>query len=158
MLKITIREAQPGDVAGIAAVLRDELSHHIGLMPERFRMTDPVLPDGWLDSQLAQDNRRLFVAMLDEQVVGVALIRIETDDHDIAVPRQYAYINELGVLETHRGQGIGQQLMRYIETWALEMGMIEIELNVWESNTGARRFYERLGYETLSRRLIRRLG
>lgn len=156
MLKVDIREALPGDNEGIAAVMRDELAHHVSLMPERFRMAEPILPEGWLDLQLAQDNRRLFVAVLDALVVGVALIRIEQDDQDITVPRQYVYINELGVLATHRGQGIGQQMMRYIEVWADDMGITDLELNVWESNTGARRFYERLGYVTLSRRMIRR--
>jgi hypothetical protein len=35
--------------------------------------------------------------------------------------------------------------------WALGKNVNEIELNVWEFNRGA--FYERVGYETMSRRM-----
>lgn len=45
--------------------------------------------------------------------------------------------------------GSEEHLMK--SAWALGKNVNEIELNVWEFNRGA--FYERVGYETMSRRM-----
>jgi aminoglycoside 6'-N-acetyltransferase len=51
------------------------------------------------------------------------------------------------VASAWRGQGIGGALMRAAEAWALEHGATRVVLDMSAANAGARRFYERLGYE-----------
>ena len=48
--------------------------------------------------------------------------------------------------------------MAFAEAWVQARGIGRIELNVFEFNTGVRRFYQDLGYSTLSRRMVKRLG
>jgi len=51
------------------------------------------------------------------------------------------------VLEDLRGQGYGTQTLQAVEDMVRQMGISEIWLHVFGHNTGARRLYERLGYE-----------
>ena len=54
------------------------------------------------------------------------------------------------VLPALRGRGVGTELMREAEVYAAGRGMRAIELGVEDSNPGARRLYERLGYEAFA--------
>jgi ribosomal protein S18 acetylase RimI-like enzyme len=48
-------------------------------------------------------------------------------------------------------------LMNTMEAWAVEEGATAIQLIVYEFNEAAIALYERLGYQTLSRRLSKEL-
>jgi ribosomal protein S18 acetylase RimI-like enzyme len=54
-----------------------------------------------------------------------------------------------------RMQGLGEMLMLTGEEWALENGADSLELNVYDFNTAARGLYEKLGYQTLSRKMLK---
>ena len=43
------------------------------------------------------------------------------------------------------------------QVWAIAKGAASIELNVYEFNQAAISFYERLGYQTLSRKMSKEL-
>jgi ribosomal protein S18 acetylase RimI-like enzyme len=47
--------------------------------------------------------------------------------------------------------------MNKIQDWALTKGASSIELNVYEFNETAISFYEKLGYQTLSRKMSKDL-
>jgi ribosomal protein S18 acetylase RimI-like enzyme len=81
----------------------------------------------------------------------------KTPDVPLFVPRRFAMVNNLAVHSDRRGRGIGRALMDAAHAWILEQGVVEVELGVWEFNEGARRFYEGLGYETIQRRMGKRL-
>lgn len=49
-------------------------------------------------------------------------------------------------------------LMDEIQKWAIVKGATSIELNVFEFNYTAISFYERLGYQTLSRKMSKELS
>jgi len=52
----------------------------------------------------------------------------------------------MGLLPTHRGQGHGRALLEAALAMAGARGLSRIELEVFESNAGAIRLYERLGF------------
>lgn len=58
---------------------------------------------------------------------------------------QNAYI-VMAVLDLHRGKGIGTALLNKAEEFARSHKMHRMELEVFESNTGAIRLYEKNGY------------
>lgn len=68
-------------------------------------------------------------------------------------PRLCGYIEDLIVTATARGRGVGRQLMQAVRRWVAAQGVQTIELHVWETNTGARHFYESLGLQTVQRRM-----
>lgn len=56
------------------------------------------------------------------------------------------YIEALAVAESHRGQGIGTQLLAEAEAFARSRGRSRLALHVLVGNAGARRLYERAGF------------
>ena len=61
----------------------------------------------------------------------------------------------LAVVEQARGQGIGSLLLQAVEDHARALGKQAVRLDVIDTNPGARRLYERLGYRAVR---TRRLG
>lgn len=45
-----------------------------------------------------------------------------------------------------RGQGIGQGFLETVEQWARQSGVEKLCLSVFQTNTGAIRLYQRMGY------------
>lgn len=62
------------------------------------------------------------------------------------------YVNAVAVFEAFRGRGYGTQLMDLAERLARGSGADQLSLIVAEQNDGARRLYERLGFEVCARR------
>ena len=60
--------------------------------------------------------------------------------------RHTAYV-VIGVLPAYRGQGVGGQLMRRLDLWAEQNGVVRLELTVEAPNTVAKRLYEKNGFK-----------
>jgi predicted GNAT family N-acyltransferase len=84
-----------------------------------------------------------FVAYDSTQPVGVARLR-EYDDNVGKVER-------VAVRDEYRGEGWGRRIMATIETTALEEGFAGLRL---DSQTDVIGFYERLGYDVVSKPFI----
>jgi len=65
--------------------------------------------------------------------------------------RGTAYI-VMGVLASHRGRGIGTELLACAEQFARAGGVHRMELEVFENNTNAVRLYEKFGFVAEGRR------
>jgi GNAT superfamily N-acetyltransferase len=68
-----------------------------------------------------------------------------------------AYVENLVVEAAHRGSGIGQQLMAWIEDYARDRGCSLVTLDAYQSNKPAHAFYERLGYEARGVHFVREM-
>lgn len=64
------------------------------------------------------------------------------------------YICGIALFPDYREQGIGSQLMKLAETHAVEKGLGKLSLIVFEENAGAKRLYDRLGYQEIAREAI----
>ena len=56
------------------------------------------------------------------------------------------FINALAVSETHRGKGLGGDLLDWTERHARLQNFERLSLHVWADNVGARKLYERRGF------------
>jgi len=90
----------------------------------------------WQESMRA-GRSTVLVTLLDGAPVGVAQL-LHAD-----IPE----VRNVGVLEEHRGRGIGTALVREAEHRALPAG--RLRLGVGLDNPQARRLYERLGYRAV---------
>ncbi|MCP4536222.1 MAG: GNAT family N-acetyltransferase [Chloroflexi bacterium] len=100
----------------------------------------------------------LFVAESEGQIVGFLQAYVqEAPDISLFVPRRYAVIDNVAVEKKYRRSGVGQALIEKAERWARDNEASQIELNVWEFNTGAAAFYDKLGYETARRTMWKSL-
>ncbi len=62
------------------------------------------------------------------------------------------YVNVLAAYPEHRGRGHGSRLLALAEQLAAEAGTRGLSIIVSDTNTGARRLYERTGYAEVARR------
>lgn len=92
-------------------------------------------PSWWESMQAGRST--LLVALDGEEPVGVAQL----------VHSEIPEVCNVGVLEQHRGRGIGTALMGEAERLARPVG--RLRLGVGTDNPEARRLYERLGYRGL---------
>jgi RimJ/RimL family protein N-acetyltransferase len=60
--------------------------------------------------------------------------------------RHSAYV-VVGILSSHRGKGLGQQLFQALDQWAAENGIRKLELTVLSHNNAGVQLYKKMGYE-----------
>ncbi|MGA9749781.1 MAG: GNAT family N-acetyltransferase [Nocardioides sp.] len=110
----------------------------------------------WVQGSIATvgaPNHAVFVAVLDEQVVGVVSVGLRqhfTGEED-------AYVGELVVDSGTARAGIGTALMAAAEDWGRARGLTHLTLETGAANAAAISFYRALGYDMEDVRLTRRL-
>jgi aminoglycoside 6'-N-acetyltransferase len=147
----TVRSATPQDTAVLDALDHASAIHHANVDPERWQV--PSLEDvathrrHWStvkprDEALVADAGGQVVGMVElwlrrpSPVPGSAMIQHLTVGLGIAVDPAW------------RGRGVGTALLQAAESWARERGATRMSLGLDAFNTGARRLYERVGYQT----------
>ncbi len=150
-----VRQAAHDDYEGLCAVIKEIDVFHADALPHFFQHFDgPARSWEWFTNALDSPDSLLIVAEQDGKIVGYLWGLVRTSvDMAMIVPRRWLVVDNVAVAATHRGQGVGRALMEHAHAWAREHGMSEVELTVWEFNTGAIAFYEELGYTMIVRRL-----
>jgi ribosomal protein S18 acetylase RimI-like enzyme len=154
-MNCSLREATIDDFDGICEVLEEVDVLHCQALPHIFRTTEkPVRSKAYISERTVGGNEAFWVAENGNRIMGVLHISIEeAPDLPIIVPRRYGKIHTLAVRQDYRRLGIGRSLMKKAHDWAMEKGITQLELTVWEFNKGAIAFYEEFGYSTESRRM-----
>lgn len=89
----------------------------------------------------------VIVAEKDGAICGMACIEYLAREESVyCFARKAYYITEFAVEEAFRRQGVGRELMDFIEADAGAKGYPCIELDMWSFNDDARAFYEALGF------------
>ena len=71
--------------------------------------------------------------------------------------RDELLVEAMAVDEAYRGRGIGARLMEAVFDFARASGVRSIRLEVVDTNPGARRFYEKMGFKAVKTRSYRHL-
>ncbi|RQO32816.1 hypothetical protein DBR37_16060 [Herminiimonas sp. KBW02] len=112
-----------------------------------------------LSATLAQDpasaNQLLATANIGDDIVGMALVSIDSNP-DVATP--YASLDDLIVHPEHRGNGIGQQLIAWVEQQLLARGIQRLFLESGAGNHDAHSFFHGLNFQTVSVVMMKELS
>ena len=129
---VTIRAYREGDGPAIHRVSERAFEGHFGF--ERMEY------DAWVATSLqapTTDLELVFVAERDGEPVGAIIAGFVEEE---------SWVFELGVLEEHRGHGIGRALLRRVFGELATRGRTVVKLNVdGENRSGATRLYEQEG-------------
>lgn len=151
-----IRRATIDDAHAICQLLIEGGRLHARALPTLIKPPEASTTENFVSGILRDEQSHILVAEINQRVVGYLHFnqRQETE-HPVLVPRSYISVSSLIIEEQYRRHGLGKALMQRVHEWAGERNIDDIELQVYEFNTVAREFYERLGYQTISRRMKR---
>ena len=141
-MDVTVRAASRDDVPEIVRLLADDT-----LGAQRELIEDPVAPVYLqaFDEMAEQAGNDLLVAVIDDYVIGCLQLTITSGLSRRGVRR--AQIEGVRVSSKHRGEKIGEQLVREAIARARAAGCGLVQLTSDVSRLDARRFYERLGFK-----------
>ncbi len=129
---VTIRAYRDGDGPALHRVLEAAFEGHFG--------SETMVYDAWEEATLrapSSDLSLVFLAERGEQLVGALTTAIDEEE---------PWVAELGVLEAHRGTGVGGALLRRAFAELAARGWAIVKLNVdGENRSGATRLYESAG-------------
>jgi len=150
-MELTIRSAITNDYEAVARLLRQIAQLHHQWRPDVYRPAQKY-DQMQYEAMLGNADAPILVAENAQgEVLGYVMLRVITPQNPVMQPRSFLWVDDLCVDQAARGQGIGEVLMHSAAELARARGLNKIELNVWECNEGAMRFYERLGYTAQKR-------
>lgn len=140
-----IRRAKMEDIESLNSLLGEVLLTHHSIRPDIFKDKGAKYNRDELSKLLNNDRKPIFVYEDNNKVVGHLFLEIREYEANVIIPYKSLFIDDLCVLKEYREQGIGKELMEYAFEYAKRIGARNIELNVWNKNDSAIKFYESLG-------------
>ncbi|MFC0189551.1 GNAT family N-acetyltransferase [Fictibacillus aquaticus] len=140
-----IRETK--DAALIASLNRHVQDVHVKMNPAHFKPFEQEPIQHFFESLIEKPNHKMLVAEDEGEPVGYAWIEIK---HFPENAFKHAYdmlmIHQISINSTKRNMGYGTRMLEHIDELARERGINKVELDYWNDNTKAKRFYEKNGF------------
>lgn len=116
---------------------------HFNWRPDLFLDTEEVISNERLKGLL--DKKCIYVARLDEKIVGYIIIDITEKDNSFIRYRKLLVVDTLCVDENYRGKGIGTKLLEFAKKLGRENKCTDMYLTVNPKNENAIKVYEKFG-------------
>jgi ribosomal protein S18 acetylase RimI-like enzyme len=155
-MNISVRPACPEDLLALAQLLDEIIAFHHSEDPTHFRDPEAAEHTRYLEERFQDPDAAVFVAEDQGVLAGVAVTVIR-DSPPFLNPNRFVLLENLAVTSKFRRTGVGRKLVDAAILWARARDMHELDLNVYEFNHSAIRFYEAIGFRTVSRRMKRTL-
>ena len=93
--------------------------------------------DRYVAKALKDPESRLYILLKNGQVIGTCTVDLSTNTN---------YFYGLAIAELERGQGYGSYLAKFLVNKLIEQNDKEFQIAVEDSNAGAKRLYEKIGF------------
>lgn len=93
--------------------------------------------DRYVAEALKDSESRLYILLKDGQVIGTCTVDLSTNMN---------YFYGLAISELERGKGYGSYLAKSLVNQLIEQNDKEFQIAVEDSNVGAKRLYEKIGF------------
>ena len=93
--------------------------------------------DRYVAEALKDPESRLYILLKDGQVIGTCTVDLSSDTN---------YFYGLAISELERGKGYGSYLAKSLVNQLIEQNDKEFQIAVEDSNVGAKRLYEKIGF------------
>lgn len=145
MNNLIIRKALPTDLPALLrfeqGVINAERPFDPTLKREQTQYYD-------LHKMITASHIELLVAEINGVLVGSGYARIEHSKPYLQ-HTQHAYLGFMYVEPEYRGHGVNKAILDALEKWAIEKGISEMRLEVYDENTPAVKAYEKAGFARL---------
>ncbi|MEQ7220851.1 GNAT family N-acetyltransferase [Vagococcus fluvialis] len=134
----------------IFLLYQEIIETHAKLEPDYFKKAKQSKE--FIREMIESPDSDILLSYSKQLVVGFSMIKeVETPAYPMMKNRKYAYILDLVVTQSNRGQGLGKELLNDSIAWQKMRQLEYIELCVIEKNNHAKKMYESLGFKTFSR-------
>ena len=148
--KVSIVKATQQDIPEVAKLSIEMLKWHNTLMDNYFT----IYPyEKYMENfqQKLKDGQYILVAKINNKIVGFLSAKFKkTPWYKCA---NACMIDEVSVSEKCCSCGIGTALIKKILSVCKKKKIEEVKLDIYNVNTGAKRLYERLGFEDLRQQM-----
>jgi len=141
-----IRRALNKDIDKILILLKEVNLIHAKNRPDIFRVGTKY---NSLDLENKILNEPIFVYVENDEVCGYIFGKILDVESQLFKKNKIFFIDDFCVDESKRGKNIGTKLYNYVKEYAKEIKCDKIELNVWNFNERAYKFYLKCGLKPL---------
>lgn len=138
----------------------DDIESMILLLAELFSIEADFQVDAdkqrvGLELLLNSDNGQVFVAQNDNgQIVGMCSVQILISTAEGA---KVGMVEDFIISAPYRGQGIGKQLLTFLELWANQQGLKRLQLLADKHNQTALDFYAQQNWNTTQLIALRKM-
>ena len=147
-----VRFANIEDLTRINEIRKQVHKVHSDGRPDVFRSDFNEALENHIYTIWNDQNSDVIVAERNGVICGFSVVSYVTKPlSPYSIERKYYNVVEFGVDENFRRQGIGTELFDFIKEQARDRGFHKIELDMWEFNESALKFYESVGFRTYRR-------
>lgn len=146
--------AKPEDFDAVNRLARQVCEHH-AQWDKSLQVVEEPYPKDWFMECIQEDALRentIYVARKADKVVGFMRFYLWETNSTVSARRKMLSIDDLGVDQELRNQGIGQEMMAQVQSLAKAWGCDSIRLYVDAENESAYRYYLKCGFH------VRNLG
>ena len=156
-MTVEIRYAQEKDLLRMSKLWLDLAEMHEDLM-EDYDLTENA-QDEWInlmEEAMANNHVISFLAEEEGKLLGFISVSLRKRAPIFRL-KNVGAIMDVVVEEGSRGKGVGTSLVLRTESWIRERGFELAVLTVAPENTGAMKFWDRLGYNTYLHKKVKKL-
>ena len=145
---MNIRNAQIDDVNMVSELMLQVAKIHSSARRDIFKEKNIEEIKNEVNNRM-NNKENILIAEENNSIFGVIIYKIkEVREHINLKDRTVLWIDELVVDENIRGKGIGRSLFWEVNKIAKENNCTAVELNCWNFNRQAIKFYEKCGMNT----------
>ena len=147
-----IRQANKNDITQMVPLLDEVSKLHIEKRPDVFKIKSHEEIKSNLEEMIQDESNFILIAEDKQVAVGVIICKVrEINNHTNLKNTKFLWINEICVKQEYRRNGIGRSLIEKAKEIAKANNCLRLELNCWELNEEAMKFYENQGLTTQRR-------
>ena len=150
--EICIRYAQRDELDLVNMIRKQVNDLHVNGRPDIFRPGFCDELKNHINEKFDRADSDVIVALEGDEIAGFATVEyIERPESAYNLGRSIYRVEEFGVDINHQRKGIGTKLIAFIGQEAKRKGFDRVDLDMWQFNETALKFYEDLGFTTYRR-------
>lgn len=136
--------AQEGDWEQVNVLIRQVQALHASWSPDVYEVVEYPYPMEYFLEDI--QDKCLYVAKKEAFIVGYVRFRLWETNGAGSVKRKMMQIDDIGVEESLRNQGIGRKIMEDLKELAKSIGCTDLNLYVDAKNENAFAYYKKCGF------------